>query len=66
MAEVIDMLDANIRIELVGGPLCGTKVNWPLNSRKKTFLYQNPKGDFAGKAIYELEIDNKAAIYIEG
>lgn len=53
-------------IELIGGPICGQKVNWPSGEKRAKIKYAY------GFAIYEQEKDDKGdvvagkALYVEG
>lgn len=46
-------------IELVGGPLCGTRVDWPMNKQFVAYAY------YGGEAEYKFESD-ETAIYVKG
>lgn len=53
-AESVSSSDWLAPVELVGGPLCGNKVQWPAGEREADLKY------YGGVCTYQYEGDGKA------
>ncbi len=53
-----------VKVELVGGPLCGSVVDWSYDEDARAFSLTEILEYYGGKAVYKLESKSKA-IYLQ-